>query len=91
MKFKALVFIRLRSQVDDAPGNAVKDCCKRMSDLDIRKLRLGKVIDIHLNAPDVEYAIKELNLLSDKFLANTVMEDWDFEISEIDEFPPGTR
>lgn len=91
MKFKALVFIRLRSQVDDAPGNAVKDCCKRMSDLDIRKLRLGKVIDIHLNAPDVEYAIKELNLLSDKFLANTIMEDWDFEISEIDEFPPGTR
>ena len=91
MKFKATVFIRLRSRVDDSPGNAVKDCCKRMSDLDIRKLRLGKVIDIHLNAPDVEYAIKELNLLSDKFLANTVMEDWDFEISEIDEFPPGTR
>jgi len=91
MKFKATVFIRLRTQVDDSPGNAVKDCCKRMSDLDIRKLRLGKVIDIHLNAPDVEYAIKELNLLSDKFLANTVMEDWDFEISEIDEFPPGTR
>ena len=91
MKFKATVFIRLRSQVDDSPGNAVKDCCKRMSDLDIRKLRLGKVIDIHLNAPDVEYAIKELNFLSDKFLANTVMEDWDFEISEIDEFPPGTR
>ena len=24
MKFKALVFIRLRSQVDDSPGNAVK-------------------------------------------------------------------
>ena len=90
MKFKALVYIRLRSQVDDSPGNAVRDCCRRMSELDIRKLRLGKVLDIHLNAPDVEYAIKELNLLSDRFLANTVMEDWDFEISEIDEFPSGT-
>jgi len=91
MKFKALVYIRLRSQVDDAPGNAVRDCCKRMSDLDIRKLRLGKVIDIYLQAPDREYAIQELNLLSDRFFANTVMEDWSYELTEIDSFPPGVK
>ena len=91
MKFKALVFIRLRSQVDDAPGNAVKDCCKRMSELDIKKLRLGKVVDIWLEAPDREYAVKELNLLSDKFLANTVMEDWNYELTEIESFPPGVK
>ena len=47
MKFKALVFIRLRSQVDDSPGNAVRDACKRLSELEIKKLRLGKVIDIN--------------------------------------------
>jgi len=41
-KFKALVFIRLRSQVDDSPGNAVRDACKRLSELNIKKLRLGK-------------------------------------------------
>jgi len=91
MKFKAIVFIRLRTQVDDSPGNAVKDCCGRMSDLDIRKLRLGKVVDIWLEAPDREYAVKELNLLSDKFLANTVMEDWNYELSEIQTFPPGVK
>ena len=91
MKFKATVFVRLRKQVDDSPGNAVRDCCKRMSDLDIRKLRLGKVIDIHLQAPDKEYAIQELNLLSSRFLANEVMEDWSFDITEIDTFPAGTR
>ena len=90
MKFKATVFVRLRKQVDDSPGNAVRDCCKRMSDLDIRKLRLGKVIDIHLQAPDKEYAIQELNLLSSRFLANEVMEDWSFDITEIDTFPAGT-
>ena len=89
MKFKATVFIRLRSQVDDSPGNAVMNCCKRMSDLDIRKLRLGKIIDIYLIAPDKEYAIKELNLLSSNFLANEVMEDWSFEITEVDSFPRG--
>ena len=59
MKFKALVFIRLRSQVDDSPGNAVRDACKRLSELDIKKLRLGKVIDIWIEAPNKEYAAKK--------------------------------
>ena len=89
MKFKALVFIRLRSQVDDSPGNAVKGACGKLSELDIRKLRLGKVIDIWVEAPDREYAGKQLDLLSDRLFANTVMEDWDFELEEVDEFPPG--
>jgi phosphoribosylformylglycinamidine synthase len=89
MKFKALVFVRLRSQVDDSPGNAVRDACKRLSELKIKKLRLGKVIDVWLEAESREYAEKELEMLSDRFLANTVMEDWDYELTEIEEFPKG--
>ena len=89
MKFKALVFIRLRSQVDDSPGNAVRDGSRRLSELDIKKLRLGKVIDIWLEAETREYAEKELEMLSDRFLANTVMEDWDYELTEIENFPKG--
>ena len=89
MKFKALIFIRLRSQVDDSPGNAVRDACKRLSELDIKKLRLGKVIDVWLEAETREYAEKELKMLSHRFLANTVMEDWDYELTEIENFPKG--
>ena len=91
MKFEALVFIRLRSQVDDSPGNAVRDACKRLSKLDIKKLRLGKVIDVWLEAESRESAARELEMLSDRFLANTVMEDWDYELTEIDTFPPGVE
>ena len=89
MKFKALVFVRLRSQVDDSAGNAVRDACKRLSELNIKKLRLGKVIDVWLEAETREYAEKELEMLSDRFLANTVMEDWDYELTEIENFPKG--
>ena len=89
MKFKALVFVRLRSQVDDSPGNAVRDACKRLSELDIKKLRLGKVVDVWLEAETREYAEKELEMLSDRFLANTVMEDWDYELTEIEDCPKG--
>ena len=87
MKFKALIFIRLRAQVDDSPGNAVRDASRRLSELDIKKLRLGKVIDLYFEAPDEEYAMKELDLLSDRLYANTVMEDWDYELTEINSFP----
>ena len=89
MKFKALVFIRLRSQVDDSPGNAVRDASKRLSELDIKKLRLGKVIDVWLEAESREYAEKELEMLSDRLYANIVMEDWDYELTEIDSCPQG--
>ena len=89
MKFKALIFIRLRAAVDDSPGNAVRSASRRLSDLQIKKLRLGKVIDIWLEAPDREYATEQLELLTDRLYANTVMEDWSFELTEVDEFPPG--
>ena len=87
MKFKALVFIRLRAQVDDSPGNAVRDACRRLSDLDINKLRLGKVIDLYFEAPDKEYAMEQVELLSDRLYANTVIEDWSFDLEEINSFP----
>jgi len=89
LKFKALVFIRLRSQVDDSPGNAVRDACKRLSELNIKKLRLGKVIDVWIEAESRAAAARELEMLSDRFLANTVMEDWDYELNEIETFPEG--
>ena len=87
MKFKALIFIRLRSQVDDSPGNAVRDASSRLSDLDIKKLRLGKVIDLYVEAPDKEYAMEQVELLSDRLYANTVIEDWSFDLEEINSFP----
>ena len=91
MKFKALVFIRLRSQVDDSPGNAVRDASRRLSDLNIKKLRLGKVIDVWLEAETEEVARKELDLLSDRLYANPVIEDWDYDLVEIEEWPQGVK
>ena len=85
MKFKGLVFIRLRSQVDDSPGNAVRDASRRLSDLNIKKLRLGKVIDVWLEAETEEIAREEMDLLSDRMLSNTVIEDWSYELEETEE------
>tara|TARA_Y100001968_G_scaffold134260_1_gene122505 strand:+ start:221 stop:475 length:255 start_codon:yes stop_codon:yes gene_type:complete len=84
MKFKALIFVRLRESVSDAAGNAVKMNVPRIADLrNITRLRLGKAIDLEFEAPDKEHAERELYKASDLLFANTVIEDWSFELNTI--------
>jgi phosphoribosylformylglycinamidine synthase len=83
MKFKALVHVRLRSSVSDAAGNAVMNNCSRVAGIKVTSLRLGKCVDLEFEAPDIETAKKELCKLSDQLLANTVIEDWSFELTEL--------
>jgi len=86
MKFKATVYVRLRGSVSDAAGNAVMNNTQRVApNLKSNLLRIGKCIDYWFEAPDRETAEKELYILSDLFLANTVVEDWDYDITETDE------
>jgi len=80
MKFKAKVYIRLRAAVDDSAGNAVRQACGRLSDLEIQKLRLGKLIEIDFEASDKEYAEKEIEMLSNRLFANTVIEDYEWSV-----------
>lgn len=84
MKFKAKVYIRLRAAVDDSPGNAVRQACGRLSDLKMEKLRLGKLIEIDFEAPDKEYAEKEIEMLSDRLFANAVIEDYEWSVTSND-------
>ena len=86
LRFKALVFVRLRGSVSDAAGNAVMNNTKRIAPLlEPHLLRIGKCIDYWFEAPDRETAEKELYQLSDLFLSNTVIEDWEYELCETEE------
>jgi phosphoribosylformylglycinamidine synthase len=48
----------------------------------IRRLRIGKAIDVELEAADVESARAQLALLSDRLLANPVIEDWSLDVRQ---------
>ena len=86
MRFKATVNVKLRGSVSDAAGNAVMNNTKRVApNLKSNLLRIGKVIDYWFDAPDRETAEKELHTLTDLFLANTVVEDWEYEFHETEE------
>ena len=83
MRFKALVHVRLRGSVSDAAGNAVMNNVKRIApNLEPHLLRIGKVIDFWFDAETEEIAREEMDLLSDRMLSNTVIEDWSYELEE---------
>ena len=86
MRFKALVHVRLRGSVSDAAGNAVMNNTKRIAPrLEPHLLRIGKVIDFWFDAETEEIAREEMDLLSDRMLSNTVIEDWEYTLEETQE------
>ncbi len=86
MRFKALVNVRLRGSVSDAAGNAVMNNVKRVSpELEPHLLRIGKAIDFWFDAETEELAKEQMDILSDRMLANTVIEDWEYEFHETEE------
>ena len=86
MRFKALVHVRLRGSVSDAAGNAVMNNTKRIAPrLEPHLLRIGKVIDFWFDAESEEIAREDMDLLSDRMLANTVIEDWEYTLEETEE------
>ena len=86
MRFKALVFVRLRGSVSDAAGNAVmKNTHLVAPKLQPHLLRIGKAIDFWFDAETEEIARKEMDLFSDRMLSNTVIEDWSYELEETEE------
>ena len=86
MRFKALVFVRLRASVSDAAGNAVmKNIHMVAPNLEPHLLRIGKAIDFWFDAETEEIAREEMDLLSDRMLANTVIEDWEYKLEETEE------
>ena len=86
MRFKALVHVRLRGSVSDAAGNAVMNNTKRVAPtLQPHLLRIGKCIDFWFDAESEEVARKEMDELSDKLFANTVIEDWEYTLEETEE------
>ncbi len=78
--FQAKVQVSLRTSVLDPAGEATKSAASKLGIKGITKLRIGKAIDIEIEASDSKEAQEQLELLSDRLLANPVIEDWTLEL-----------
>ncbi len=81
-RYQARVLVRLRPSVLDPAGEATRGAAERLGVEGINKLRIGKAVELELDAPDAEEARRRLELLSDRLLANPVIEDWSLELQD---------
>tara|TARA_Y100001968_G_C19410018_1_gene745756 strand:+ start:1227 stop:1490 length:264 start_codon:yes stop_codon:yes gene_type:complete len=79
--FQAKVSVRLRSSVLDPAGEATKSAANRLGIQGISNLRIGKLIELDIEASHENEARARLELLSDRLLANPVIEDWRLELA----------
>lgn len=80
--FHARVQVSLRPSVLDPAGEATRAAAARLGVDGVRRLRIGKAIELELEAADRATAQSQLELISDRLLANPVIENWSLEISE---------
>ena len=80
--FSARVLVSLRPSVLDPAGEATRAAASRLGVDGISKLRVGKAFEVELEAPDAQSARQQLGLLSDRLLANPVIEDWTLELKD---------
>ena len=78
--FQARVLVTLRPSVLDPAGEAARAAANRLGIEGVEKLRIGKSIDLELQATDKEEARRKLEILSDRLLANPVIEDWHLQL-----------
>ncbi|MEQ8479178.1 MAG: phosphoribosylformylglycinamidine synthase subunit PurS [Hoeflea sp.] len=77
---KARVTVTLKNGVLDPQGKAIGHALDGLGFDGVGSVRQGKVFDIELQTDDRAKAETELKAMSEKLLANTVIEDFSVEV-----------
>lgn len=78
--FISKINISLRSTILDPQGKTIEHSLKSLGFDSIEDTRMGKFIELKINAKSKEEAEKITDEACKKLLANPVMEDYTFEI-----------
>jgi phosphoribosylformylglycinamidine synthase len=76
---KARVVVTLKRSVLDPQGLAVGRALGSLGFNEVKDVRLGKIIELDLEANDPEEAKKRVQEMCEKLLANTVIEEYQVE------------
>lgn len=80
MALKARVFVTLKGGVLDPQGKAVRNGLLSLGYDEVQGVRQGKVFDVELETDDEARATERLEEMCKRLLANTVIEDYRFEL-----------
>jgi phosphoribosylformylglycinamidine synthase len=76
---KARVVVTLKPSVLDPQGQAVAHALASLGFGEVKGARLGKLIELDVDAPDAAAARKRVEQMCEKLLANTVIEEYRVE------------
>jgi phosphoribosylformylglycinamidine synthase PurS subunit len=76
----ATVLVRLKGEVLDPQGDAVRRALLRLGFDGVRGVRVGKLIEIELDDQPSEEVLVRLSKMADEILANPVIEDFEVNV-----------
>jgi phosphoribosylformylglycinamidine synthase PurS subunit len=76
----ATVLVRLKGEVLDPQGDAVRRALIRLGFDRVRGVRVGKLIEIELDDQPSEEVLVRLSKMADEILANPVIEDFEVKV-----------
>lgn len=77
---KARVFITLKNGVLDPQGKAISGSLKDLGFNGVEEVRQGKLIEVDIEETDEIKARETIEKMCEKLLANTVIENYEFEL-----------
>jgi phosphoribosylformylglycinamidine synthase subunit PurS len=78
---KATVYVRLKQEVLDPQGDAVKRALDALGFTGVEGVRVGKLIEIEIDPARAGADLEQrLGRMADEMLANTVIEDYEIRI-----------
>lgn len=77
---KATVYVTIKQSVLDPQGVAVQGALHSMGFQEVDSVRIGKYLEINLDTDNREEAAAKVTEMCEKLLANTVVEQYRFEL-----------
>ncbi|MCD1261305.1 phosphoribosylformylglycinamidine synthase subunit PurS [Paenibacillus athensensis] len=78
---KATVYVTIKQNVLDVQGTAVQGALHSMGFEEVGKVRIGKYLELELGEVGKAEAEARIKEMCEKLLANTVIEDYRYELA----------
>lgn len=82
-QYSARIYVTLRPSVLDPAGTAVQSGLAHMGYTNVDSIRIGKYIELSLEASDEAAASQQIDRMCDQLLANPVIENYRFELQAV--------
>lgn len=82
-EYSARIYITLRPSVLDPAGTAVESGLHQLGYPDVTGVRIGKYVELKLKSASEDSAREQISQICDQLLANTVIENYSFELTAI--------